>query len=68
MNKGSPDCDPVDASTPERLLKSRGNVRSSHLPLLKVNEEENLAQVAEVHKKGMNSVSPEACILPYTEW
>ena len=29
--------------------------------------EQDCPQIAEVHMKGMNSVSPEACIFPYTE-
>jgi len=39
--------------------------RYKQQPSAKVNEEENLPQIAEVHMKEMNSVSPEACIFPY---
>ena len=60
------------------LLRNWWNARSSHsphLPLLAVNKELRMQtirnriwpQIAEVHTKGMNSVSSEACIFSYKE-
>ena len=60
--EGSQNWDPVDAATPTLWLpRSWGDGGS------KVNKEIGLAQVAEVHMKEMNSVSPEACIFPNTD-
>ena len=39
VNEGSQNCDPADATMHHGLLRSWGNARSSHLPLLKVNKE-----------------------------
>jgi len=75
-------CDPADSPlltpTPMVTAEELRNARSSHLPHLppsKVNRNGGCKQlgnriwpqIAEVHVKGMNSVSPEACIFPYTE-
>ena len=65
MNKGSQNCNPANAATLTMIaevgvggLGGRGNAGS------KVKKE---AGVGEVHVKGMNSVSPGACIFPYIE-
>ena len=52
---------------PRWLLRSWGSTRSSHLPLLKVNKETGLFQVAEVLMKGTSPASPETCIFPNRE-
>ena len=52
--------DPADAAT------FHGDC-SSHLPLLKVNKETGLLQVAEVLMKGTSPASPETCIFPNRE-
>ena len=70
--------DPADAITPTVIAEELGECQSSHsphLPLLVVNKELGCKQsrnriwpqIAEVHTKGMNSVSSEACIFSYKE-
>ena len=51
----------IDEELGECKMRSWGNARS------KVNKEQDWPQIAEVHMKGINLVSPEACIFPYTE-
>ena len=45
----------------------RGSLRSWANARSKVNKEMGLAPEAEMHMKGRDSVSPEACIFPYSE-
>ena len=49
------------------IAEKLGNARSSHLPLLKVNREPALPQIAELHVEGLNPVIPEACIFSHIE-
>ena len=66
-----PSCNPTwqMLPLPQWLLRSWGGMQEAvicHLGQLRWTKK-GLLQIAEVHMKGMNSRSPEACIFPYTE-
>ena len=66
-------CNPADATTTPRVPANElgvGDARGTyppHLQPLTVTENRIWLQIAEIHMKGMDSVSPEASIFPYTE-
>ena len=59
VNEGSPHCNPLDSATPELIAEELGECKQQ--------VKQDWPQIAEVHMKEMNSVSPEACIFPYKE-
>ena len=59
VNKGS---HPVDAATPNSDHRGAGGMQEARWTM-----KQDWPWRAEVPKTGMNSVSPEACIFPYTE-
>ena len=59
VNKSS---HPVDAAAPKSDRRGAGGMQEARRTM-----KQEGPQIAEVHMKGMNLVSPEACIFPYLE-
>jgi len=53
---------PVDAATRNSDRRGAGGMQEARRTM-----KQEWPQIAEVHMKGMNLVSPEACIFPYLE-
>ena len=66
MNEGSQNCNPADVATlqaPKVIAEKLGECKKQQCA-----RKQGWPQIAEVHMKGMNSVSPKAYIFPYLEY